>query len=334
VTREHKLALLVGFSLVLIVGVLISDHFSPARNQEVSAGSMSAGTPVKFGGSAAGLQVAAEPRFDAQLPSTLISEPLMPQRLPEQIGSRAEESLAASGSGAGTQPFEMTMSGGRSGGTASAVPEPLRNDFEYTSGQFGERLARGGDGAPLAIPGPDSALKRSTTTTTPAPAPAPPPGKQFSTGTVVRHTVREGESIFRIAATHYGDGALWPRLREFNRGKIGSEGEIRDGVVLELPPKDVLLGTAVMPPPGVVPQRAQPTAAPAAPAKTDPPQKRGDDGGTHRIYVVKKGDELGTVARETLGSSRRWPEIAALNRDVLPDPDRLQAGMKLRIPAR
>lgn len=330
-TREHKLALLVGFSLVLIVGVLISDHFSPARNQEVSAGSMSAGTPVKFGGSAAGLQVAAEPRFDAQLPSTLISEPPTPQRLPEQIGSRVEESPSSSGTSTGPQPFEMTMTGGRSGGANPTIPDPLRGDFEHATGQFGERMARGDSGL-SSTPSPGSALNRSTTTV--VPTPAPPAGKQFSTGTVIRHTVREGDSVFRIAAMHYGDGTLWPRLRDFNRGKIGSEGEIRGGVVLELPPKDVLLGTAVMPPPGVIPQREQPAGAPAAPAKTDSPQKRGDDAGAPRIYVVKKGDELGTVAKETLGSARRWPEIAALNRDVLPDPDQLQTGMKLRIPAR
>lgn len=33
-TRENKLALVVGFGLVLFVGILISDHFSTARNQE------------------------------------------------------------------------------------------------------------------------------------------------------------------------------------------------------------------------------------------------------------------------------------------------------------
>ncbi|MFN7020841.1 MAG: hypothetical protein ACK4WH_05885, partial [Phycisphaerales bacterium] len=30
-TREHKLALIIGFTLVLVVGVLISDHFSKAH---------------------------------------------------------------------------------------------------------------------------------------------------------------------------------------------------------------------------------------------------------------------------------------------------------------
>ena len=32
-TRENKLALVVGFGLILLVGILISDHFSVARNQ-------------------------------------------------------------------------------------------------------------------------------------------------------------------------------------------------------------------------------------------------------------------------------------------------------------
>ena len=32
-TRENKLALVVGFALILLVGILISDHFSVARNQ-------------------------------------------------------------------------------------------------------------------------------------------------------------------------------------------------------------------------------------------------------------------------------------------------------------
>lgn len=330
VTREHKLALLVGFSLVLIVGVLISDHFSPARNQEVSAGDMSAGTPVKFGGSAGGLQVAAEPRATPQLPSALIQEPPIAARLPEQPGSRAAEQ-----SGAAHQPLEMVMGPAprSTESPVSSVPEELRNDFEPSTGRFGERLAAAPEGSIPGAPSPDSALHRSTTTV--VPTPAPPPGKVYSTGTMARHTVREGDSVYRLAASHYGDGTLWTRLREYNRGKIGPEGEIREGAVIELPPKDVLIGSAVMPPAGYTPPRNSeaPSGHTPPPGRIESPQKREESGGP-RIYVVEKGDELGTVAKKTLGSVKRWPEIAALNRDVLPDPDQLQAGMKLRIPAR
>jgi hypothetical protein len=35
-TRENKLALVVGFGLILFVGILISDHFSIVRNQQVA----------------------------------------------------------------------------------------------------------------------------------------------------------------------------------------------------------------------------------------------------------------------------------------------------------
>jgi len=36
-TRENKLALVVGFGLVLLVGILVSDHFSPARGDRAAA---------------------------------------------------------------------------------------------------------------------------------------------------------------------------------------------------------------------------------------------------------------------------------------------------------
>ena len=35
-TRENKLALVVGFALILFVGILISDHFSIVRNQKAA----------------------------------------------------------------------------------------------------------------------------------------------------------------------------------------------------------------------------------------------------------------------------------------------------------
>lgn len=50
-----------------------------------------------------------------------------------------------------------------------------------------------------------------------------------------------------------------------------------------------------------------------------------------RIYTVKDGDELGTIALRYLGTSSRWPLIVAANPNI-DDPDRLQVGMKLRLP--
>lgn len=53
-----------------------------------------------------------------------------------------------------------------------------------------------------------------------------------------------------------------------------------------------------------------------------------------RIYVVQPGDCLWTIAWQELGGGLRWVEIYDANRDQIQDPDRIQAGMELELPAR
>ena len=60
VTREHKLALIIGFSLVLVVGVLISDHFSKARSAQVAT-EITAGGGPNFGAGTSNLRVVSLP---------------------------------------------------------------------------------------------------------------------------------------------------------------------------------------------------------------------------------------------------------------------------------
>jgi nucleoid-associated protein YgaU len=43
---------------------------------------------------------------------------------------------------------------------------------------------------------------------------------------------------------------------------------------------------------------------------------------------------LQTIAQQVYGNADLWPQIYAANRDAVgPDPDALQAGTRLRIPA-
>lgn len=51
-----------------------------------------------------------------------------------------------------------------------------------------------------------------------------------------------------------------------------------------------------------------------------------------RSYRVKKGDTLKRIAKKTLGSSKRWKEVARYN--VLKSNKQLKVGMLLRIPPR
>ncbi len=52
-----------------------------------------------------------------------------------------------------------------------------------------------------------------------------------------------------------------------------------------------------------------------------------------RVHTVTSGDTLSGLAARYLGSSSRYHEIYAANRDVLNSPDELKVGMQLRIPS-
>ncbi len=50
-------------------------------------------------------------------------------------------------------------------------------------------------------------------------------------------------------------------------------------------------------------------------------------------YVVQPGDTLTSIARDQLGDGNRWPEIFALNRNVIRNPDLIFPGQVLILPS-
>ncbi len=50
------------------------------------------------------------------------------------------------------------------------------------------------------------------------------------------------------------------------------------------------------------------------------------------LYTVRKGDTLQKISKKFYGFYSRWPRIYEANKDVIPDPNRLSEGMRLRIP--
>ena len=52
-----------------------------------------------------------------------------------------------------------------------------------------------------------------------------------------------------------------------------------------------------------------------------------------RTYTVVTGDSLSKIARKFYGDANRWREIFAANRDQLDNPDLIQPGQVLKIPA-
>jgi nucleoid-associated protein YgaU len=52
-----------------------------------------------------------------------------------------------------------------------------------------------------------------------------------------------------------------------------------------------------------------------------------------RTYTVQKGDSLSKIAKQFYGSTAAWRRIFDANRDRIKDPDVIQPGWTLSIPA-
>jgi nucleoid-associated protein YgaU len=52
-----------------------------------------------------------------------------------------------------------------------------------------------------------------------------------------------------------------------------------------------------------------------------------------KLYTVKSGDTLGSIARSQLGNESRYQEIFNANRHLLSNPDAIDVGQTLRIPS-
>ncbi|GIK20149.1 MAG: LysM peptidoglycan-binding domain-containing protein [Leptolyngbya sp. PLA2] len=202
-TRENKIALIVGFALVLVVGVLISDHLSRARHLELN-------DPA---GDDPGL-LALGP--GATLPD---SEWTPPTHVPAPTPTPVVEVPAV-------EPFVFEQGTGRTGlGTAlaqgPATGDEGRSLLDVVK-DYGGQIRNGVIHLPAAV-------NHSSQEAKPAGTPQSP------IAPLQVHFVAKGESLFGIAKRYYGDGNQWRRIAEHNRGKVSADGTVREGVRLEIP---------------------------------------------------------------------------------------------------
>ncbi len=59
----------------------------------------------------------------------------------------------------------------------------------------------------------------------------------------------------------------------------------------------------------------------------------GQPGGSMQTYTVQPGDTLSAISKKVYGNANQYMRIFEANRDQLQNPDRIQAGQKLKIPA-
>lgn len=84
------------------------------------------------------------------------------------------------------------------------------------------------------------------------------------------------------------------------------------------------------------PPQSSPGTVPSAfrPNVPEPIRSASEPSESLRIYLVRPGDSLSSIAAQELGSASMADNIFLLNRDVIADPDHLLVGIKIRLPIR
>lgn len=303
--REQKIALIIGFAVILVVGVLVSDHLSRARQLQLADATEGDAPgyrpqPVAMLGDQfpreAGFAVAAR-----RVPST--TEPAEPAIDSVAAGQESAPVVVIDQGGENGSPLERSLASG----------SPESRSFLH---DLGERWRNGlSEGIQSAASvgndefGGLSPLRRAEEPRIPTVGTRPEVVPTKVASTPVRHRVARNESLFAIAKKYYGDGNRWKAIAAANRDLVDADGNVREGRLLTIPD-----GTAL--------GQTGPARAGAAPTEPAPPKR----------YVVQKNDTLGEIAQKMLGSVKRTGDLLAANRDKIDDPNDIYVGMVLAIP--
>lgn len=300
-TRENKLALVVGFGLLLFVGILVSDHFSAAHRQDKADLTVARQGRERSPGP---VSIAAMPAAVATANAELKSEPLAEPASDIVPASRGVVPIASDARVA--RPSSVVEIGVASS-AKSAAPSP-KIDAKRQETEPGVKLRPIGDGESLY-----SICKQEYGDGSLADALA----RYNKTAVPDPRRIRKGVTI-RVPPAETLRGGKSPR----------ASAELAKADVPALAASDVvsiegreLAGTG---------RKLEIIEATPAPVKADTAPAAGSD----RTYVVKKGDTLASIAQRELGSKGKWKDIVAANSGSLKDPAALSPGMKIRLPSK
>ena len=168
-------------------------------------------------------------------------------------------------------------------------------------------------------------------------------------GGPVLHTVGPDENFWTISKDYYNSHRYYKALHKANANQVPDIAKLYVGTVIRIPPPEALDRSLVEPPtlgasqdgPSVSrvssPKTSDPDAELAPTRTTRPGLRRARNEPTEeprrQPYKVKPNDTLRSIARDTLGDSKRASEIFNLNRELLNDPKTpLAAGTSLTLP--
>jgi len=257
-TRELKLAMVIGFALLLLVAIVVSDHFSTGGADHSS---LVASSQPRLSETAppVALRRPAGTRADDIAPSApravdpMLAATTAPRSPVRPIGGRPEPGptaapLATAAPVPGTSRAVASESGRR--GSEPVAPRTHRvaegeslssiATAFYGDARLWQRLAEANRerlpdpdrmrvGLVLLIP---DAADLGTTPASPSVAPVRDPLVPAASRT---HVVGEGETLSEIAARHLGSARRWPEIVAANRDRIDDPDRVLPGTELRLP---------------------------------------------------------------------------------------------------
>jgi len=323
-TRETKVGLLIGVGVILLIGIILSDHLSVAQRQH----------PANLADFAPRAQdgLAGETDLDApDTPSTPDGADTAPEPaadrlagrvvvpLPDELGGSTQEANepAMIERREPSQPRELirayTLSEQPVPGRASnANPRNASNDANASGSVVTPREGQALANTPVAV---NDETGRAGSPTPEAHGTSRNRGR---TGLVPRnpepivHYVKAEETLYEIAQRYYGDGEYYRSIVEANEGRVMANGHVREGVRLVIPNK---AGLANHPDFEPVTSDAPPRQAVAA-----------------NVIVVQEGETLSSIAERYLGSSGRWRALFEANQHQISAPNQITPGMELELP--
>ena len=229
-TRENKVALVVGFALVLFVGILVSDHLSKAQTQRSANLAPAIDTPPTAAGPPA--------RF-VDLRTTLPSQPPRPVPLiPQPITAEGAPSATPTQVASVEEPVVVTPAlertyEVRSGESLSTICQQAYGTASLTAALAVHNGISDPDtvwaGRRLSLPAADVLTGGADTAATGGDVDVETPAQWEA------YRIKDGDSLSRIAREFMGSAGRWRQLYELNRHAINDPDSIRAGTVLRVP---------------------------------------------------------------------------------------------------
>jgi nucleoid-associated protein YgaU len=213
-TRENKLALVVGFALILFVAILVSDHFSDAQTSQAAILTASELLPASHWNEEDLIPVGEPPSLDPSASAVVDSTP-------------------AANAPAGQDGLSPEPGGEPAMGVNGALAQVTMPDLQNMPAEPAATESAASDPEVRPIP-PGFVLEKAAA------------AAQVREPMYPVHHVEPGESLTSICRRYYDDGALVAALASFNQVK--DPDTVRAGHRLRIPPAAVLTDDAGSPP--------------------------------------------------------------------------------------